>query len=95
MKIPFNIPYSLAESAENVTSLVKNPSRIQTKKFTKLCELYFEELYPGYKALIKEAVDYYEWTRLGSKFELSEFIATILYPLLQQTDEIHPNRIYI
>lgn len=52
MKIPFNIPYTLDESSKNVATLVNNPSEILAKKFTKLCEQFFEEMYPGYKALM-------------------------------------------
>lgn len=50
--ININIPYTCNESANNVSELVQNPLMLLQKKYTRLCELHFETLYPGYKAIM-------------------------------------------
>jgi dTDP-4-amino-4,6-dideoxygalactose transaminase len=52
MNIPFCQAHTSSQSAKNVQFLVDNPSEIAKNSFTKQCIQYFEELYPGYKALI-------------------------------------------
>jgi dTDP-4-amino-4,6-dideoxygalactose transaminase len=52
MHIPFNLPFTLPESTLQVQKLVENPALITEKHYSKLCEKYFEDLYPGYKALL-------------------------------------------
>jgi dTDP-4-amino-4,6-dideoxygalactose transaminase len=52
MKIPFSIPYTHPESIKQVQNIIENPFLINIKHYTKLCAEYFEQLYPGYKALM-------------------------------------------
>lgn len=52
MKIPFNIPFTCLESAENIKHLVNSPVVLAKKEFTRSCESWFRGLYPGYHALM-------------------------------------------
>jgi dTDP-4-amino-4,6-dideoxygalactose transaminase len=50
--IPFNIAYTSSKSSDHVAKLVENPLLLNEKFYTKACRQYFEDLYPGYKALM-------------------------------------------
>ncbi|MFT4754011.1 MAG: dTDP-4-amino-4,6-dideoxygalactose transaminase [Salibacteraceae bacterium] len=75
MNIPFYQTFTSEQSAENIKFLVDNPSRISEKKYTKLCQEYFENVYPDYKALM-----------VGSCTRALDLIAIALD--LESTDEV-------
>ncbi len=52
MNIPFHVPYTSSESAENVKKIIENPEWILSKHYTNLCNQYFQKEFPGYKAFM-------------------------------------------
>ena len=52
MNTPFHRPVTHPQSARNVQRLVDDPDAILRKEFTKACEAWFEERYPGYRAFM-------------------------------------------
>src|SRR5690606_26216054 len=52
MNIPFHVPYTLSESADNIKKLIDHPQWILSKHYSSLCIEYFQTLFPGYKALM-------------------------------------------
>ncbi len=51
-KIAFNIPFTCAESAENVSYLVQHPEEVNKGQFIQKCKTWLEEEYPGYNAYL-------------------------------------------
>lgn len=52
MRIPFNIPVTSIDSAENVKTLANQPLLLIQKHFTKQCEHWFESTFPNYYATL-------------------------------------------
>ena len=52
MSTPFHRPVTHPESARNVQHLVGDPDALLRKEFTKSCEAWFEQRYPGYRAFM-------------------------------------------